>query len=268
MAEPLKLRPANDYIVQLDVFEGPMDLLLHLIEKEELPITSVSLAKITGQYLEHLARMEELKPDGIAEFLVMAARLLYIKSVALLPRPEIEEEEEEEDPGERLARQLREYKRFKEAAGFLRELESEGRRGYVRLAPPPKLEKRLDLSGVDVDALVDAVREVLQDLDAPPLPAASIEPHKITVREKIESLRATLARRKVVRFRQFLRRARSRVEVIVSFMAVLELIKQNEIRVRQPDLFGEIWIERQETTDESQPQPEDRGSEGNGAPPP
>ncbi|NOX61600.1 MAG: segregation/condensation protein A [Chloroflexi bacterium] len=254
MPDPLKLRPADDYIVQLDVFEGPMDLLLHLIEKEELPITSVSLAQITGQYLDYLARMEELKPDGIAEFLVMAARLLHIKSLALLPQPESESDEEEEDPGERLARQLREYKRFKEAAAFLRELEAEGKRGYVRLAPPPKLEKRLDLTGIDVNALLHAVREVLQDLDAPPLPAASIEPHRITVQEKMESLRATLARRGVVRFRQFLRRARSRVEVIVSFMAVLELIKQNEVRVRQPDLFGEIWIERQEASEEPQPQ--------------
>ena len=93
MSDPFKLRHNDDYVVQLEIFQGPMDLLLHLIEKEELPITSVSLSRVTEQYLNHLEQLEELQPDGIAEFLVMAARLLYIKSVALLPQVELESDE-------------------------------------------------------------------------------------------------------------------------------------------------------------------------------
>ena len=243
MSAPLNLRPIDNYVVQLEVFQGPMDLLLHLIEKEELPIISVSLAGVTAQYLEYLERLEELQPDGIAEFLVMAARLLYIKSVALLPQVELEGEEEEEDPGEALARQLREYKRFKEKAGFLRELEESGQRSYVRTAPPPKLETRLDPEGLDAQLLMAAVYEVLMEMDAAPPPVHSIEPLKITVEERVEHLWERLRTGEVVRFRQYLSKAQSRTEIVVSFMAVLEMIKQGLAQVQQSELFGEIVIE-------------------------
>ncbi len=245
MPVPLLLKPTDNYIVHLEVFEGPMDLLLHLIEREELPITAVSLAQVTKQYLDHLERLEQLKPDGIAEFLVMAARLLYIKSVALLPQVESEEEEEEEDPGEALARQLREYKRFKEKAGFLKDLEASGRKGYVRLAPPPSFEKRLDPEGLDVQLLMEAVYEVLSELDEPPRPVHSIAPLLITVEGRMDTLLTFVPQvGAVVQFKRFLGQSRTQVEVIVSLLAVLELIKQNEIRVEQEQLFGDILIER------------------------
>ncbi len=242
MSDPLNLRLTDNYVVQLEVFQGPMDLLLHLIEKEELPITSVSLAGVTAQYLEYLERLEELQPDGIAEFLVMAARLLYIKSVALLPQVELEDDEEE-DPGEALARQLREYKRFKEKAGFLRELEESGQRSYVRTAPPPKLEARLDPEGLDAQLLMAAVYEVLMEMDAAPPPIHSIEPLKITVEERVEHLWERLRAEGVVRFRQYLSEAQSRTEIVVSFMAVLEMVKLGLAQVQQSELFGEIVIE-------------------------
>ncbi|MCO6451724.1 MAG: segregation/condensation protein A [Caldilineales bacterium] len=249
MSSGFKLTSADDYVVRLDIgenekFSGPLDLLLHLIEREELPITSVSLVQVTGQYLEYLSRLEELQPDGIAEFLTMAARLLYIKSQALLPPPEQEDEdEEEEDPAEALARQLREYKLFKEAAARLQDIEATGRRGYIRLAAPPKLEKRLDPTGLTVQALLNAVYEALRDWESVPAPSDTIEPHAITVREKMADLRSELKRFRTVRFRQFLGQARSRVEIIVSFMAVLEMIKQREVRVAQATAFGDIVIE-------------------------
>ncbi len=243
MSDPLNLRPTDNYVVQLEVFQGPMDLLLHLIEKEELPIISVSLARVTEQYLDHLERLEELQPDGIAEFLVMAARLLYIKSVALLPQVELESDEEEEDPGEALARQLREYKRFKEKAGFLRELEESGQRSYVRTAPPPKLETRLDPEGLDAQLLMAAVYEVLMEMDAAPPPIHSIVALKITVEERVEHLWKRLRTGEVIRFRQYLSKAQSRTEIVVSFMAVLEMIKQGLAQVQQSELFGEIVIE-------------------------
>ncbi|RME83949.1 MAG: hypothetical protein D6775_06800 [Caldilineae bacterium] len=249
MPDDFRIRPADGYVFRLDIeggrqFEGPMDLLLHLIEREELPITAVSLLQVTEQYLAYLDTLEELRPEGIAEFLVMAARLLYIKSVALLPQHEgEEEEEEEEDPAEALARQLREYKRFKEKAGFLRELEASGRRAYVRLAPPPQPEKRLDTEGLDLQALLQAMYDVLEEIEEAPRPVHSIAPFEITVEERMEVLEAQLREHKVVHFRRFLGQHRTRVEVVVSLMAVLELIKLGKVRVRQPRVFGEIVIE-------------------------
>jgi len=243
MSDPLKLHRSDGYLVQLEIFHGPMDLLLHLIEKEELPITSVSLARVTAQYLEHLEQLEELQPDGIAEFLVMAARLLYIKSVALLPQVELTEDEEEEDPGEALARQLREYKRFKEKAGFLRELEESGQKSYVRTAPPPKLKTRLDPEGLDAEVLLAAVYEVLMELEAAPPPIHSIEPLQITVEDRVENLWERLRTGEVIRFRQYLSGARSRLEIVVSFIAILEMIKQGMAVVQQSELFGDIVIE-------------------------
>ena len=243
MPTAFKLKSNEDYVIQLDVFEGPMDLLLHLIEREELPITAVSLARVTQQYLDYMATLEQLRPDDIAEFLVMAARLLYIKSSALLPRPQQDEDEEEEDPGEALARQLREYKRFKEKAAFLRELEERGLRTYVRLAPPPALEKRLDPSGLSVDALLDALYEVLEEMNPPEPPVHSMAALEITIDDKLTELGELVRQGKPFRFKQILRQARNRTEIIVTFLAVLEMIKLRQVRVMQPQPFDDIMIE-------------------------
>ena len=129
------------YQVRLPVFEGPLDLLLHLIEREKLDISTVSLAQVTGQFLDYVNDCEDIQPHILADFLVMAARLVFIKSRALLPRPPAANDEEEEDPGEVLARQLREYKRFRQAASALRVIEESGFRSYIRVAGPPELER-------------------------------------------------------------------------------------------------------------------------------
>jgi segregation and condensation protein A len=243
MPAAFKLKSNEDYLIHLEVFEGPMDLLLHLIEREELPITSVSLARVTRQYLDHMEELEQLRPDDIAEFLVMAARLLYIKSVALLPRPELDNEEEEEDPGEALARQLREYKRFKEKAAFLKELEARGLRTYVRLAPPPNMEKRLDPAGLDVDVLLQALYEVLEEMNPPQPPVHGMAPLEVTIDEKLNELQEMVRRGKPFRFKQMLRQARNRTEIIVTFLAMLELIKQGQVAVVQDHPFADILIE-------------------------
>ncbi len=244
MPAPFKLKSNENYIIHLESFEGPMDLLLHLIEREELPITAISLSQVTQQYLDYMAELEQVRPDDIAAFLVMAARLLYIKSVALLPRPEpTEDEEEEEDPGEALARQLREYKRFKERAAFLRELEARGWRTYVRLAPPPTLEKRLDPESLSLDALVQALYDVLEEMNPTLPPIHHIAPLEVTIEEKITTLKQVLKKGGPVRFKHLLRRARDRMEIIVTFLAVLELIKQDQVRVTQPRPFDDILIE-------------------------
>jgi segregation and condensation protein A len=234
--------PEQTYRVHLDVFEGPLDLLLHLIEKQELEITKVSLAAVTDQYLEYIQRLERTTAEDLVEFLVVAAKLLLIKSRALLPVPPREEAEEEEDLGEELAEQLREYKRFKELAHQLGEMEAEGLRAYLRVAPTPRLERELDLTGISLDDLLAAVQEALS-LQPEPSPAAQVvTPLLVTVAEKVEDIAALLREQSSFSFHRMLRRARSRAEIIVTFLALLEVMKAGRARVRQEQLFGEILV--------------------------
>ena len=234
---------AKPYEVRLAVFEGPLDLLLHLIEREELDITKVSLAQVTDQYLEYIGLLEEINAEILADFPVIAAKLLLIKSEMLLPRPpRAPGEEEEEDIGDELARQLIEYKKFKGAALGLRQREEMGLRAYVRIAPPPKLEKPLDLGDVSLADLVEAVQRALDV--RPPLPSVSkvVTPFTITVAEKMAFIEERLEKQGRVSFNRLLAQAASRVEIVVTFMAVLELIKLKGIEVQQERLFGEIVI--------------------------
>lgn len=238
------------YEVKLAIFEGPLDLLLHLIEREELDITKVSLAQVTDQYLEYIGLLVELNAGALADFLVIAAKLLLIKSEMLLRRPPRAPGEEEEDVGDELARQLIEYKKFKEAALELRQREEMGLRAYVRVAPPPKLERPfgwaqdrpLDLGDISLADLVEAVRLALNV--RPPAPSVSevVAPFTITVAEKMALIEERLERHRRVSFNRLLAHAASRLEIIVTFLAVLELIKLKGIEVQQERLFGEIVI--------------------------
>jgi segregation and condensation protein A len=234
---------AKPYQVKLAVFEGPLDLLLHLIEREELDITKVSLAQVTDQYLEYLSLLENIHAEILADFLVIAAKLLLIKSEMLLPRPPgVPGEEEEEDVGDELARQLIEYKKFKEAALELRQREEMGLRAYVRVAPLPKLDRPLELGDVSLADLVEAVQRALDV--RPPLPSVSgvVTPFTITVAEKMAFIEEILERQRQVSFNRLLAQAASRLEIIVTLMAVLELIKLKGIEVQQECLFGEIVV--------------------------
>ena len=162
----LKSDQPSFYEVQLPVFSGPLDLLLHLIERDELDITAVSLIAVTDQYLAQVKQLTGEPLEQLMDFLSIGARLLLIKSRALLPQSsELAEGEEEEDPAESLARQLRIYRRFKVAAGFLASREQMGMRTYLRVAPPPALEQNVDLVGVDLDTLLSALRNVVERSD-------------------------------------------------------------------------------------------------------
>jgi segregation and condensation protein A len=253
---------AKPYEVRLAVFEGPLDLLLHLIEREELDITKVSLAQVTDQYLEYLSLLEEINAEILADFLVIAAKLLLIKSEMLLPRPPRVPGEEEEDIGDELARQLIEYKKFKDAALELRQREEMGLRAYVRIAPPPKLERPLDLGDVSLSDLAEAVQRALDV--RPRLPSVSevVAPFTITVAEKMALIEEKLKRQQQVSFNRLLAQAASRLEIVVTFMAVLELIKLKGIEVQQEHLFGEIVILLPgEPPDQSQRQERSQGVE-------
>lgn len=234
---------APHYQIRLPVFEGPLDLLLHLIEREELDISSVALAQVTDQYLTHLAELERRQVKELADFLVVAAKLLLIKSQSLLPRPPALVPEAE-DVGDELVRQLQIYKRFKEIAALLHEREKQGLRGYVRIAPLPHVEPQLDLGDVTLQGLLSAVQEALDAMPTPPAEKI-VTPITVTIAGQITCIESQLTRRRQVRFREILSAATTRVEIIVTLLALLELIKQDQVRVRQERLFGEIIIEQQ-----------------------
>lgn len=229
------------YQVKLPVFEGPLDLLLHLIERRELDITEVSLAKVTDQYLEYLSLLEELSAEVLISFLVVAAKLLLIKSRALLPQPPFPAEEEEEDVSHELVQQLIEYKKFKAAAQELRTREEKGLRAYVRLAPAPKLERRLDLEGVSLNDLLEALQRALQIQAASPV-SEMVAPFAISIADKMAEIEDLVTKKGHVSFQRVLTASDSRLEIIVAFLALLELIKQHKVTVRQERLFGEILI--------------------------
>ena len=237
------------YAVSLPAYEGPLDLLLHMIEVRELDVSLISLMAVTDQYLKTLNTLEEIEPGALADFLVVASRLLYIKSYNLLPKPRPPVEDEEEASGDALLRQLLEYRRFKQVASSLRAREEAGLRVYVRTAPKPDIERRLDMSNLDLEALQRALRKVLQRIPVePPLPRVKTYP--ITVAEQLENVRVYLRTafaaerlsRRGVSFEGLLSRSATRIEVVVTFLAVLELVKLREVEVVQDETFGEILL--------------------------
>ena len=227
----------------LPIFQGPLDLLLHLIEREELDITNIALVQVADQYMEYIRSSEQINLDALADFIYIGARLLLLKSRALLPRPKTEQEllSEYEDPTEDLARQLREYKLFKEAAGQLRTIEQAGLHSYPRIAPPPELPPPLGLDGITLDLLRDLVELALTRVPEEE-PQAVIRPHRITVREKVAQIREQLLEHGRLSFQALMLECQTRMEIIVSFMAVLELIKSQVLDAVQDAAFSDIVL--------------------------
>jgi segregation and condensation protein A len=221
------------YTVLLPVYEGPLDLLLDLIERAELDITRVSLAQVTDQYLEYLRLVPAHDLADLASFLVVAARLLQIKSEALLPRPPMREASEE-DPGDALARQLIAYKKYKQVAVLLAERESAGLRTYLRRAAPPAAEPKLDPTGLSVSALQRAMVELLAEMARGPQLSEVVSAPKVRIRDKIRMLLGALRQDGQTTFR--------RLEIVVSFLALLELVKRHQVVVQQSELFGDIAV--------------------------
>ncbi len=231
------------YQVSTPVYEGPLDLLLQLIERAELDITRLALAQVTNQYLDHLRLLAVQNPAEVSAFLVIASRLVQIKSAALLPRPPVSENlTVEEDPGEALARMLIQYRRFKQLAANLQHREEQGLCTHLRTAPPPlQVDARLDLSGIGMSDLVQAARQILFNrVNIPGLNQAVSQP-RITIRDRISSILAALHTTPLLNFRLLLH-APNRLEVVVTFLAMLELIKRNIVEARQSSLFGEIEV--------------------------
>ncbi|MBN1995720.1 MAG: segregation/condensation protein A, partial [Anaerolineae bacterium] len=238
----------NAYTVELPDFEGPLDLLLNLIEREELDVTKISLARVTDQYLAYLDILREVNPDELTDFLVVAAKLILIKSEVLLPRPPASViEDEEEDVGDELARQLLLYKQFKALAGQFKEIEDKGQRSFVRVAPLTlKIEPKLIPGAHSVADLLQAAREALAIKPPDPDVDEVVSPEVVTIGQQMAHIRQEIGTNRQVSFQKLLTRSHSRLEIIVTLLAVLELIKRRLVRVEQTGLFGDIVISQNE----------------------
>lgn len=249
----------SEFRVQFDVFDGPLDLLLYLVRKQEVDIYDVNMATLANDFIHYVERMKDLDIEVAGEFLVMAATLLYIKSKELLPvekREIVEDEEEEEDPRWELIRQLVEYKKYKDAAAELEKKAGEQDLIFPRIAPKPTFDEpdKLPESDLTVLDLLDAVSTILKRFESRQEDSREIVQDRWTVSDKISQIRSLLAETERVRFEQFFEDATNRVEVVVTFLAMLELIRMRVMKVEQSENFGEIDVVRR-NPEEDDPEP-------------
>ena len=236
----------TDYKVKLEIFEGPLDLLLYLIKRDEIDIYEISLERITKQYLEYLQAFKELNIDVAGEFVVMAANLIYLKSRSLLPADQQppEEDVEDDDPRWELIRQLIEYKKFKEAAAALHARQLEQERIFVRagiLDSSAIAAAPLRLGEVGIFQLINAFQTVIKRYEARQ-DLREIFGEHFTVSDKIDAILEKISSGVPLKFSDLFARIASRVEVVVTFLALLELIRLRQVRARQADEFAEIEI--------------------------
>lgn len=236
-----------EYKVKFEVFEGPLDLLLYLIKKEEVDIYEVNLTKLATQFIEYLQLMKMLDIDIAGEFIVMAATLMYIKSKELLPKDQqvkADQEEDDDDPRWELIKQLIEYKKFKDAAARLQRLEIEQENIYPRLGIRAEIEaaplKRQEASIFD---LLTALNNIIKRLNAT-VAIGEIEEEKFTVSDKIEYILKVIGETESVKFSTLFQSTASRAEIIATFLALLELIRLKQVVACQTEDFGEIEIYR------------------------
>ena len=234
------------YKVRLEVFEGPLDLLLYLIKKEEIDIYHIPIAKITEQYLGYLDLMQLLDLRLAGEFLVMTSTLMQIKSKMLLPIEEREAEEEEEDPRAELVRRLLEYKKFKQAATRLEELERVQEQTFRRRVTPGSFgaaeTQEEDYFEASLFDLISAFSKILKTV--PKKEFLEIIQDEFTVEKKVHDLLHLLVVKPAIYFSKLFEKAKNKVEIIATFLALLELIRLKEIIVRQRHPFSEIQIMR------------------------
>ena len=246
--------------VKLEVFEGPLDLLLHLIDKNKIDIYDIPIVEITNQYMEYIRNMQKEDLNVMSEFLVMAATLLDIKCRMLLPK-EVTEEGEEEDPRQELVEQLLQYKMYKYMANELKDRQMDSDYVlYKRPAIPEEVQEYaepVDLGRLLGDLILARLNEIFQDVmkrqvekvDPVRSKFGKIEKEEVTLSDKFTYIHSYLKGHKRFSFRQLLEKQHSRMHVVVTFLAILEMMKQGEIRVEQEDTCGEIMIERTGDTD-------------------
>lgn len=234
----------DPFSVHLDNFTGPLDLLLHLIRKNEMEITDIAIAEITSQYLAVIDTMQILNLDLAGEFLLMAATLLHIKSRMLLPQVSEDggEEEEEEDPRAELVRRLLEYQKYKEAAVQLDELPQLNRDVYARSAPAPEVaeEPEGEFAAVGLYDLLQALQQLLKERPEPLVHEISAE--QLSVADRINQILTVLQGQQSLAFTELFPTRAGRHEVVVTFLAMLELVKLRLVHLLQNRRFGVIWL--------------------------
>lgn len=229
----------ENYQVELEIFEGPLDLLLHLIKEQELDIYDIPIARITDQYLRYLQMMKNLNINVAGEFLVMAATLIFIKSRMLLPPEPVEEGEEDEDPRQELVNQLLEHEKFKKAASLLHD------RQVVALSIWPRGENEFEEEekeavSVNVFDLIQAFHRIVERYQEHIV--MEVEHETVSLEQKLSELRSLLALQREVFFSTFLKRTISRLHLVVTFFALLEMARLGEVRLLQSMTFEDIRI--------------------------
>jgi len=237
-------RTSEAYQVELTGFQGPMDLLLYLINKEQVDIYDIPIARITAQFIEHIKVIQAISLDKAGEFIAMAATLMVIKMKMLMPSHRDEEEDEEEDPRAELVRKLLEYKRFKEAASALQKAEEERQRYHLRRTRFPFTDQ-LDLEPklrIEMFDLLNALAGIFDRIQAKPIHEVEREP--FTVEEKMSLIEEKVGGGGSVRFEELFNEDALRMEVIVTFIAILEMVKRGRLLYLQTDAHGAIWLQR------------------------
>ncbi len=239
---------------KINEFEGPLDLLLHLIDKNKFNIFDIPIVEITEQYLDYVNRMQEENLDVMSEFLVMAATLISIKAKMLLPREE-KEEEEEEDPRAELVRRLLEYKMYKYASLELKDMNLDAEKNYYKPATIPKevMEYKEEIDPADVigdvtlaklnEIFTQVMKRTVDRVDPVRSKFGTIEKDEVRIEDKMEEIRASIRGLKGINFKTLLEIQASKINIIVTFMAILELMKVGDITIRQDELFGDIIID-------------------------
>lgn len=239
---------------KINEFQGPLDLLLHLIEKNKFNIFDIPIVEITEQYLEYVNSMQESNLDIMSEFLVMAATLISIKAKMLLPKEE-EEEEEEEDPRAELVRRLLEYKMYKYASYELKDMEMDAVKAFYKTASIPdevkQYKEEIDPAEVVGDTTLAMLNEIFNQVmkrtvdrvDPIRSKFGTIEKEEVRIEDKMEEIRTSVKGLKGINFRTLLEMQASKINIIVTFLAILELMKVGDISIRQDELFGDIIID-------------------------
>lgn len=236
------------YEVILESFEGPLDLLYHLIEKEKVDIYDIPISEITDQYIEHINAMKEFDLEVTSEFLIMASTLIEIKSKMLLPKVKKEELEDEDcsDPREELVRKLIEYKKYKEASLELKDREDTYKKIYYKAREEIEYyEEELDLEGVDLSKLMQLYESILErGLDiSEDIEFEEIKRDELTIEESIRDVLYVLKLKGEIKFEELFEVDSTKSVIVTTFLAILELIKQKSISIKQTDNFSEIFVE-------------------------
>ncbi|MFO7891928.1 MAG: segregation/condensation protein A [bacterium] len=242
------IQKKDNYSIQLPFFEGPLDLLLYLIKREEVNIYDIPIAKITEQYLQTIELMKELDLEIAGEFILMAATLIQIKVRMLLPKEDNVLEEDEEDPRAELVRKLLDYKRFKEVAESLTSIEERQRRLYPHInfkwtksyLQVQEVSNEELLKDISLFELFKAFKTALDNI--PKVTTHEVHSINVTVEEQIDYLNKELQAKKRLPFSDIMENIQERLVIIVTFIAILELIKNRQIIVQQAESFGELWI--------------------------